>query len=138
MHTTPVPTRHLFFLVGLLLVMLLGYGVLVLYPAYASGLAATPDPTAAELVVPLYTSGASSYTPGATPAPLFALAFSFLALFWCVVPLCSLTLLAAIVVPGRVVSRARRRRVALALLGCWSVVLLTAPAANTFVIWLMD
>jgi hypothetical protein len=66
------------------------------------------------------------------------LGFGFLALFWCVTPLCSLAILTAIIVPTTVPSRARRQLLAVVLIVCWSVILITLPAANAFLLWLLD
>jgi hypothetical protein len=118
--------------------LLFGYVVLVLYPAYASGLAAAPDPTESDLVLPFYSQAA--YTPAlrAVPQSLHIVAGGFVALVWCAVPVCSLALLSTIVVPGRIASRLQRHQVTLVLCVCWSIILLTVPAANAFVLWLMD
>ncbi len=138
MHTTPASTRYLSSLIALLSVLLFGYAVLVLYPAYASGLAAAPDPTASDLVLPFYSEAAQSLAFGAAPDFRHVFASGFVALFWCVVPLCSLALLSAIVVPTRIASRIRRYQVTLVLCIYWSIILVTIPAANAFVLWLMD
>ena len=138
MHTTPTSTRYLSSLIAVLIVLLFGYAVLVLYPACASGLAATPDPTASDLVLPFYSEVAQSPAVGAAPDFRLVFAGGFVALFWCVVPLCSLALLSAIVVPNRIASRIRRYQITLVLCSCWSIILLTVPAANAFVLWLMD
>jgi hypothetical protein len=136
MHTPSAPPRHLSYSVGLLLVLLIGYAVLVLYPAYASGLAA--DPTQADIIVPLYAARSVHSWFGVIPAVSPILGFGFLALFWCVVPLCSLAILTAIVVPNKLASRTRRQRLTLVLLICWSIILITVPTANAFVVWLLD
>src|SRR3954449_4316005 len=127
MHTNPASTRSLSSLVALLIVLLFGYAVLVLYPAYASGLAAAPDPTAADLVLPFYSEAAQSLTFGAAPDVRRVFAGGFVALFWCVVPLCSLALFSAIVVPNRIAARSRRYQITLVLGSCWSIILLTVP-----------
>ncbi len=110
MHTTPASTRYLSSLIALLSVLLFGYAVLVLYPAYASGLAAAPDPTASDLVLPFYSEAAQSLAFGA--APDFRHVFA----------------------SGRI----RRYQVTLVLCIYWSIILVTIPAANAFVLWLMD
>jgi hypothetical protein len=138
MHAASAPPRHLSYSVGLLLVLLIEYGVLVLYPAYASGLAAASDPTQADVIVPLYTGRSVHSWFGVIPAVSPILGFGFLALFWCVVPLCSLAILMAIVVPNKVASRTRRQHLTLVLLICWSIILITVPTANAFVVWLLD
>jgi hypothetical protein len=138
MHTNPASTRSLSFFVTVLAMLLLGDALLVLYPSYASGLAAAPDPTAFDRVLPLYGNATQGLAFGAAPDLLRSVAAGFVALFWCVVPLCSLALLSSIVVPNRIASRLRRRQVALALCICWSTILVTIPAANAFVLWLMD
>ena len=46
--------------------------------------------------------------------------------------------LSAIVVPTRIVARMRRYQVTLVLCIYWSIILVTLPAANAFVLWLMD
>jgi hypothetical protein len=138
MHAASASPRHLFYSVGVLVMLLIGYAVLVLYPAYASGLAAAADPTQADLIVPLYGGRSVHSWFGVIPAISPILGFGFLALFWCVVPLCSLALLTAIIVPNKVAPRTRRQHMTLVLLICWSIILITAPAANAFVVWLLD
>jgi hypothetical protein len=138
MHAPSAPPRYLSYSVGLLLVLLIGYAVLVLYPAYASGLAAVTDPTQADVIVPLYAARSVHSWFGVIPAVSPILGFGFLALFWCAVPLCSLAILTAIVVPNKLASRTRRQRLTLVLLICWSIILITVPTANAFVVWLLD
>jgi hypothetical protein len=138
MHTAPGFPRHLSFAVGLLIALLAAYGLLVLYPAYASGLSASADPTEGDVIVPLYADRPIDPLFGAVPAfpPTFAV--GFLALFWCGLPLCSLAILTVILVPAKLTTGVRWRHLTLLLLICWSIILITLPAANAFVLWLLD
>jgi hypothetical protein len=92
----------------------------------------------ADRVLPIYDVAVQGLALGAAPDVLRIFAAGFIALFWCVVPLCSLVLLSAIVIPNRIASNLRRHLLTLVLCICWSMILLTIPAANAFVLWLMD
>src|SRR5438552_3233899 len=97
------------------------------HAACAAQQALAPDPTASDLVLPFYSEAAQSLAFGAAPDFRHVFASGFVALFWCVVPLCSLALLSAIVVPTRIASRIRRYQVTLVLCIYWSIILATIP-----------
>lgn len=135
-HATPAPKRLITYAAVLQSVLLAGYGLLVLYPAYQSGLAAAPDPTADVAVVPWYEAGSALAT--AHPLLVRALPLGALALFWCLIPLCSAVLIVTLAVPSAHTLRSTRRRTFIFLVVSWSAIIVTAPAANAFLIWLLD
>jgi hypothetical protein len=134
MHHSFISSRFLSITFAFLTALLIAYSILVLYPAYQSGLATVPDPTADTLTLPLYTAQSADHAP--LVSRMFV--FGFFAFFWCALPICSLVLLTAVVIPHTFVSQRRRRHLAIWLCLCWSVILFTLPGANAFFLWLMD
>jgi hypothetical protein len=127
------PRTFLMLCILTMIIILVAYSILILFPSYQSGVYNSTDPTSNRYTVPWYTTslfvGYDSW--------LFNSAMFTIIGAWCFVPPLSLAFLSVLVLRRRTLSLSETRWWIGTLLGLWSFLLITFPAAWNFLGWLI-